>query len=65
MTRFIALAADHAGFPLKTEMVSWLQIQGHQVLDLGASSFDSGDDYPDYEEAVAVRWCRARHDAAF
>ena len=53
MTRFIALAADHAGFPLKTEMASWLQIQGHQVLDLGASSFDSGDDYPDYEEAVA------------
>ena len=53
MTQHVALAADHAGFPLKTEMVSWLQAQGYEVLDLGASSFDPGDDYPDYAEAIA------------
>ena len=47
------MAADHAGFPLKTEMVSWLQAQRHQVLDLGAYSIDPGDDYPDHAEVVA------------
>ena len=53
MMEHVALAADHAGFPLKTEVVSWLQAQGHQVLDVGAFSVDPGDDYPDYAEAIA------------
>ncbi len=53
MTEHVALAADHAGFPLKTELLAWLQAQGHQVLDLGAFSLDPGDDYPDHAEAVA------------
>ncbi|MDV2480403.1 MAG: RpiB/LacA/LacB family sugar-phosphate isomerase, partial [bacterium] len=49
----LALAADHGGLQLKTELASWLQAQRFQVLDLGASSLDPGDDYPDYAEAVA------------
>ncbi len=49
----LALAADHGGLQLKTELASWLQAQRYQVLDLGASSLDPGDDYPDYAEAVA------------
>ena len=49
----LALAADHGGLQLKTELTSWLQAQEYQVLDLGASSLDPGDDYPDYAEAVA------------
>ena len=53
MTEHIALAADHAGFLLKSELFAWLQAQGHQVLDLGDFSLDPGDDYPDHAEAVA------------
>ncbi|MEE9247407.1 MAG: RpiB/LacA/LacB family sugar-phosphate isomerase, partial [Dehalococcoidia bacterium] len=49
----IALGADHAGFPLKSEILPWLEDQGHQVVDLGAHTLDPDDDYPDYAEAVA------------
>ena len=48
MIRNIALGADHGGFPLKTELVSWLRLQGYEVLDLGASSLEPADDYPDF-----------------
>jgi RpiB/LacA/LacB family sugar-phosphate isomerase len=41
----IAIAADHAGFPLKAELVPWLTDTGHEVLDLGTDSTESVD-YP-------------------
>jgi len=50
----VALGADHGGFSLKTELVSWLQAQGYEVLDLGAHAFDPADDYPDFAVAVAL-----------
>ena len=53
MTRVVALAADHGGFPLKTELAPWLESQGYQVLDLGAYYLDPADDYPDYADAMA------------
>ena len=53
MTRIIALAADHGGFPLKVELVPWLQSQGYEISDLGAHSLDPDDDYPDFAEAAA------------
>jgi ribose 5-phosphate isomerase B len=49
----VALGADHGGFSLKTELVSWLQTQGYEVLDLGAHALDPADDYPDFTVAVA------------
>ena len=49
----VALGADHGGFSLKTELVSWLQAQGYEVLDLGAHAFDPADDYPDFSVVVA------------
>lgn len=49
----IALASDHAGFPLKDYLVNYLQQQGHDVLDLGTDSADVPSDYPDASEAVA------------
>jgi ribose 5-phosphate isomerase B len=49
----IALAADHGGFPLKADLSPWLQAQGYDLLDMGASTFDPSDDYPDFTEAVA------------
>jgi ribose 5-phosphate isomerase B len=50
----IAIAADHAGFPLKESLTGWLRERGHQVEDFGTNSAESTD-YPDYAEAVANR----------
>ena len=41
----IALAADHAGYLLKDELVRWLGEQGHDVTDLGTNGPESVD-YP-------------------
>ncbi len=48
----IAIAADHAGFALKSEIVAWLHEAGHDVLDLGTNSTDSVD-YPQYGAKLA------------
>jgi len=48
----IAIAADHAGFPLKAELVPWLEAQGHEVVDLGTDSTASVD-YPPLCAAAA------------
>jgi ribose 5-phosphate isomerase B len=48
----IALAADHAGFPLKQELAGTLLQLGHEVVDLGCHSTGPVD-YPDSAEAVA------------
>lgn len=53
MTLRVAAGADHGGFALKMELVSWLQSHKYEVLDLGAHEFDPADDYPDIAEAVA------------
>ena len=55
----IALGADHAGFPLKQALKSWLVTRGHLVLDLGTHSTESVD-YPDYAAAVAQMVCAGR-----
>ena len=48
----IAIASDHAGFPLKEEMRPFIESLGFEVLDLGAYKVEPLDDYPDYAEAV-------------
>jgi ribose 5-phosphate isomerase B len=48
----IAIASDHAGFPLKAELVPWLEDQGHEVVDLGTHSVESVD-YPPLCAAAA------------
>lgn len=47
----IALASDHAGFPLKDQLVRRLESQGHKLTDLGPFSTDSVD-YPDYAKML-------------
>lgn len=47
----IAIAADHAGFELKTTLAGEIERLGHQVIDLGAHTYDAGDDYPDFSAA--------------
>jgi len=48
----IALAADHAGYLLKDELVAWLREQGHDVSDLGTNG-PASVDYPLYGRKVA------------
>jgi len=47
----IALAADHAGFKLKQELVRYLGALGHNIVDLGTHS-EAPVDYPVYAEAL-------------
>ena len=39
----IAMASDHAGFPLKEEIKAYLISEGHEVLDFGANSTEPCD----------------------
>jgi ribose 5-phosphate isomerase B len=47
----VAVACDHAGFPLKEIVLDAIQEAGHQAIDLGTHSTESVD-YPDYAEKV-------------
>jgi RpiB/LacA/LacB family sugar-phosphate isomerase len=49
MTMIIAVACDHAGFPLKDDVVDAIESTGCQVLDLGTYDQEPVD-YPDYAE---------------
>lgn len=48
----VAVAADHAGFELKTILKAELEAEGYCVIDLGTHSVDSVD-YPDFGQAIA------------
>lgn len=48
----IVIAADHAGLPLKKELVELLGEAGRTVIDLGTHDAASVD-YPDYAHRVA------------
>ncbi len=47
----IAIAADHAGYPLKELLKTELDARGFTVRDLGTHSEESVD-YPDFGQAV-------------
>ena len=49
----IGIAADHGGFELKEELREKLTAAGHEMVDFGAKSLQSGDDYPDYVAPLA------------
>lgn len=51
INKIIAIAADHAGFDLKTRVAEFLKDEGYKVLDLGTHSADRVD-YPDYGYAL-------------
>ena len=48
----IAVAADHAGFPLKDLAIETVTDEGHEAVDLGTWSTDPVD-YPDTARAAA------------
>jgi ribose 5-phosphate isomerase B len=47
----VAVACDHAGFPLKRLAVEVVRRMGHKAVDLGTDSEDPVD-YPDFAEKV-------------
>ena len=49
----VAIAGDHAGFPVKKELATFLREIGYDVQDLGAYYLDPMDDYPDFAKALA------------
>src|SRR3989344_2398604 len=44
----IYFASDHAGFGLKTKLLLFVQLIGHDVEDCGPATLQSDDDFPDY-----------------
>ena len=48
----IALAADHAGYQLKDELLAWLREAGQEVIDLGTNGPESVD-YPQFGARLA------------
>jgi len=42
----VHIGGDHAAYELQRALVSWLQDEGHDVVDHGASTYDELDDYP-------------------
>lgn len=47
----VAVASDHAGFPLKDEVMRVIREAGHEVIDLGTDSTQAVD-YPDFAEKL-------------
>ncbi|WP_262248749.1 RpiB/LacA/LacB family sugar-phosphate isomerase [Parapedobacter soli] len=55
----VGIAADHAGFEQKEQLMAKLAEAGYDVRDYGAKTYDPADDYPDIivplAQAVARR----------
>jgi RpiB/LacA/LacB family sugar-phosphate isomerase len=49
-----AMACDHRGFRLKTELAAFVRELGHEVEDLGCFD-EQAADYPDFGQAVAQK----------
>ena len=47
----IAVAGDHAGFPLMEDVMRAVRSAGHEAIDLGTHSTESVD-YPDFAEKL-------------
>lgn len=51
----IYLAGDHAGFRLKAALLEHLPVLGYDVEDLGPTTLNPDDDYPDFVLPLAKR----------
>jgi ribose 5-phosphate isomerase B len=47
----VAVACDHAGFPIKDFIIEVVQAKGHETVDLGTADTTSVD-YPDFAEKL-------------
>jgi ribose 5-phosphate isomerase B len=48
----IACGFDHGGYALRETIFEALRDDGHEIVDLGATTYEAGDDYPDFALAV-------------
>jgi ribose 5-phosphate isomerase B len=51
----VYLGSDHAGFALKTRLLSEVAALGHEPVDCGPANYDDDDDYPPYCLLVGTR----------
>ena len=49
----VHLGSDHAGFELKSHLITWLADHGYEPVDHGAHEYDADDDYPPFCIAAA------------
>jgi ribose 5-phosphate isomerase B len=49
----IAIGSDHAGFELKSQLITYLEEKNYEVKDFGTISAESVD-YPDYAHPLAI-----------
>lgn len=54
MSERIYVGADHAGFALKEALVEELRRLGYEPVDVGPTTHDPADDYPDFAKPVAA-----------
>ncbi|MEN4013383.1 MAG: ribose 5-phosphate isomerase B [Chloroflexota bacterium] len=59
----IAVACDHAGFPLKEDVIQIIRAAGHEVIDLGAHASEPVD-YPDFTYKAGQAVVRGQADRA-
>jgi ribose 5-phosphate isomerase B len=59
----VSMGSDHAGYRLKEELKTFLQKEGHEVLDVGTDSEETVD-YPDFCAAAARAVIDGRADRA-
>jgi ribose 5-phosphate isomerase B len=48
----IACGFDHGGYSLRETIFEALRDDGHEIVDVGATTYEAGDDYPDFALAV-------------
>lgn len=49
----VVIGADHRGFELKEDLVTWLTESGYEVVDVGANVLNPEDDYFDFAQELA------------
>ena len=59
----VSMGSDHGGYRLKEELKTFLQTEGHEVLDVGTDSEETVD-YPDFCAAAARAVIDGRADRA-
>ena len=60
----IAIAGDHAGYPLKAALVPFLKNLGYAVTDLGTDSPATPVDYPDFAAKASLEVLAGRAEKA-
>lgn len=55
MGKKVYIASDHGGFSIKSKVISFLKQKGYTVEDVGPSTLDPDDDYPDYAIPMAKK----------